>query len=71
MEDLNKIILTWKNSSYLLMENPWAYEGMTAAEYEYEEKKANEYGIGHGSLDGYVPSWKKKAMNSRSAGGSR
>ena len=53
------------------MENPWAYEGTTAAEYEYEEKKANEYGIGHGSLDGYVPSWKKKAMNSRSAGGSR
>ena len=53
------------------MENPWAYEGMTAAEYEDEEKKANEYGIGHGSLDGYVPSWKKKAMNSRSAGGSR
>ena len=41
MEDLSKITLTWKNASYLLMENPWAYEGMTAAEYEEEERKAN------------------------------
>ena len=60
MEDLSKITLTWKNASYLLMENPWAYEGMTAAEYEEEERKANEYGIKNGSLDGYVPSWKNK-----------
>ena len=58
MEDLNKIILTYRNAG-TLCENPWFYEGMTMAEYLEEEELYIDHYIKYGSDEGYVPRWKK------------